>query len=612
MRWMGTCLVVLGGLLAGCQSLPSRDVQQLESFQTAKGNAAQIPAYPMPLRVAVAPTLQAYESGFLPPDDASELPGTFPSDVIDPENVYKVPISETETDLQGEVIKALDALELFASVSEFPGAFQRQGVKLVPEADADEYNYLVVPRVRHNFVSYKGANDAWWWPGLFGWIFAWIPTYFVPDETFEAYLDIELEVYNVRLANTIISEHPELLGAGFEAELAAALEPAKVFGQNAYATQEADISDLDMGFVTTVPWSAVTVRFFGRSWGVLEAGNFVNVSEVVTPPALAKNLGDICKVLVENFSDEVKDREDDLQQAAKRRYAVIVGVGSYSDSAFKDYSVDAEGAQISFAAEDARSMYRFLKSSCGFREADMALLINNGNGGDELAATRANILAQIERRRTGPREDLLIIYFAGHSAVDAEIASLLEEDGSLKAGDGYTKYLLPYDARADNLAGTGLPISKDAGGLVDVLNKVDSEKVVLIFDTPFGRHSFMRSELFELLDANDDGMLGQGEEPTIRPSFLADIYEQKARDILLAADFNEPVMQNTITSQGEFCYQFTKVAPRLIGPRLNLQELAEFVQGKIFRLSRFRNQPQQPRIFRGERLPEINLKPSDN
>ncbi len=605
MRWRGTCLVVLAGVLAGCQSLPSREVQTLTIFQDAQRRVTAENGYPLDVSVAVAPTLQAYETGFLPPDYSfkENQAEAFPEDEIDPENVYRVPVSKTETDLQGEVIKALSGLGMFDEVIDFTGGNQRQGVRLLKEAKEALHDYLVIPRVRANFVSYKGANDAWWWPGLIGWIFAWIPTYFVPDETFEAYLDIELEIYNVRLGSTIMAQNPELLGVGFEAELAEALEPAKVFGWAENDTQDADISDLDMGFVTSVPWSAVTVRFFGRSWGVLEAGNFVNVSELVTPPVLAKNLAEICKQLVDNFAIAVRDREDELQaSAAKDRFAIIVGVGKYSDPAFEYYSKNDKQEQISFAAEDAQAMYDFLLKDCGFRKQDMALLIND-------AATRAEIIKQITKRKNSLRDDLLFIYFAGHSAIDAELADLLDEDGSIKDADLFSKYFLPYDAQADDLAGTALGIADQPEGLSDVLSGVGSEKVVLILDTAFGKHSYLRPGLFDALDLDDDGYLSQREEPTIRPSFLEGIANQ-GRDIVLAADFNEPVMQNTLTSHGEFCYQFAIAGPtRIDSKRLNLQELTEYAQDEIFRLSRFRNQPQQPRILRNERLPGINLNP---
>jgi uncharacterized caspase-like protein len=115
-----------------------------------------------------------------------------------------------------------------------------------------------------------------------------------------------------------------------------------------------------------------------------------------------------------------------------QRWAVVVGISEYQDSHI---------SILRYASADARSIYEWLTSPQGGRYAPsrVNLLLDRD-------ATARNIRgALFEWLGQALEEDIVTVYFAGH--------------GSPQSPDHPENlFLLPYDARYDNVASTGFPM----------------------------------------------------------------------------------------------------------------------------------------------------------
>lgn len=119
------------------------------------------------------------------------------------------------------------------------------------------------------------------------------------------------------------------------------------------------------------------------------------------------------------------------QVQGMERYAVIVGVSRYKDRTIP---------QLQFADRDAQAVRDFLLSPAGgaFRPDRMMYLVNED-------ASMKNVRSAFYTFLTRPRkEDLVVIYFAGH--------------GSPDPNDRRNLYLLPNDTEAQNMGGSAFPM----------------------------------------------------------------------------------------------------------------------------------------------------------
>lgn len=89
--------------------------------------------------------------------------------------------------------------------------------------------------------------------------------------------------------------------------------------------------------------------------------------------------------------------------AQERRFALVVGVGTFQDQAFEP---------LRYAASDARQMAAYLldPKGGGFKTQEVTLLLNQ-------QATKANIQRQIKRIvRLSRPQDTVLLYFSSHGA----------------------------------------------------------------------------------------------------------------------------------------------------------------------------------------------------
>ena len=145
-------------------------------------------------------------------------------------------------------------------------------------------------------------------------------------------------------------------------------------------------------------------------------------------------------------------------QFAKKKmevWAVVIGISKYKNI-----------PSLKYAANDAREFYRYLTEVNGVPKDHIWLILDEEANMDNLRS----ILGTQLRRQAG-KDDMVIIYLAGHGATERDAASL--------DGDGLEKYILPYNANPKDLYASALPMNE----VSRIFQRISSEKIVFISDT---------------------------------------------------------------------------------------------------------------------------------
>ena len=138
-------------------------------------------------------------------------------------------------------------------------------------------------------------------------------------------------------------------------------------------------------------------------------------------------------------------------------YAVIVGLNKYEDS---------EIPTLAYADADARAFCQFLVEKMGFNKDNIRLLINE-------EATKRSIESSISKwlYQNVDEKSLVIIFFTGHGG--------LETDHTGIEKDGVVKYLLPYDAKLDDLFTSAVSNRR----FDEILLTINLDKMVIFLDS---------------------------------------------------------------------------------------------------------------------------------
>lgn len=140
------------------------------------------------------------------------------------------------------------------------------------------------------------------------------------------------------------------------------------------------------------------------------------------------------------------------EKTAIERFAVVVGVSRYADS--------ANGlSNLKYADRDAQSVRDFLVSPDGgsFPKDNIRLLLNEEATSQNVRSAFFTFLTKAQA------EDQVVIYIAGHGAPDPN--------------DPRNLYFLTYDTKLDDMGGTAFPMYQ----LQDVFNRVLKAKRVITF-----------------------------------------------------------------------------------------------------------------------------------
>ncbi|MBN1893214.1 caspase family protein [bacterium] len=199
-------------------------------------------------------------------------------------------------------------------------------------------------------------------------------------------------------------------------------------------------------------------------------------------------------------------------------WAVVVGISRYQK--IRD---------LNYADKDAEAFNDFLIHHLNVPEDHIQTLTNE-------QATLNNVKKVIgdDLRRNAGQEDQVMIFFAGHGAVEPDLSN--------QDGDGLSKYLMMHDTQPDALYSTALPMDEVAR----MFGRISSDRVVYIGDACYSGASGGRTILTHQTRA------------TLSDEFLNRLSTGKGRIILTASGANELSLEDDRIQHGVFTYHLLK------------------------------------------------------
>ena len=251
------------------------------------------------------------------------------------------------------------------------------------------------------------------------------------------------------------------------------------------------------------------------------------------------------------------------------RWAVVVGVGEYDHSTIP---------RLRFATRDAEAMYHFLTTQGGYPKPNVVLLTD--------ATAQKPTLLNIKRalgdflaRRAG-RDDMVLIYFAGHGAPEVDAAG--------NEADGLSKYLIPRDGDPDSLYTTALPMDE----IQRIFSRVAAERIVMLLDTCYSGTAGGRT--FARASTRAAGLNDQ---------FLDRLTRSRGRVIMTASGPNEVALELPNLGHGVFTYYVLEglkgKADRNSDGLVTVSELYEYVEDQVDATARRAGGRQRP-LMKGE------------
>jgi hypothetical protein len=195
-------------------------------------------------------------------------------------------------------------------------------------------------------------------------------------------------------------------------------------------------------------------------------------------------------------------------------WAVVIGINAYPNV-----------RQLKFAVNDARMFYDHLVKDNKIPTENVTLLVDR-----EATLTKLRSALGTHLKNKGGKEDMVIIFFAGHGATEKDVMS--------PDGDGLEKYLLPYDADPRDLYATALPM----GEISRIFKRIRSERLVFLADSCYSGASGGRT-----IDIT-------GIRASISDAFLDRVASGKGRVIMTASGANEVSAENDELKHGVFTY----------------------------------------------------------
>ena len=195
-------------------------------------------------------------------------------------------------------------------------------------------------------------------------------------------------------------------------------------------------------------------------------------------------------------------------------WAVVIGINEYQNT-----------RNLKYAVNDARAFKDYIKDNVGISDERIFYLENQN-------ATRDNIqsLLGTKLKRMASKEDTVIIFYAGHGAV--------ETDPSNPDGDGFEKYLLPYDADLNDLYTTSISMDE----IRKIFQRIRADRVIFIADTCYSGASGGRTMMASKTRAN------------LSDKFYERISKGKGRVIISSSSANEISKEDDNLQHGIFSY----------------------------------------------------------
>ena len=198
----------------------------------------------------------------------------------------------------------------------------------------------------------------------------------------------------------------------------------------------------------------------------------------------------------------------------KNIWAVVIGIDRYPNV-----------RHLKYAVKDAKAIYNHLIGFNKIPAENITLLLNQ-----QASLTRMRSALGTHLKNKAGKDDMVIIFFAGHGATEKDVMS--------PDGDGLEKYLLPFDADPKDLYATALPM----GEVSRIFNRIRSDRLVFIADSCYSGASGGRTIGIDGIRAN------------LSEAFFDRVTGGKGRVIISASGANEVSVENDELKQGVFTY----------------------------------------------------------
>jgi hypothetical protein len=195
-------------------------------------------------------------------------------------------------------------------------------------------------------------------------------------------------------------------------------------------------------------------------------------------------------------------------------WAVVVGINQYENT-----------RDLQFAVKDAQAFRDYLKDYIGVPDDHIFFLTDKEASRDTIQSLMGTKL-----RRMASRDDTVIIFYAGHGAV--------ETDPVNPDGDGFEKYLLPYDSKLNDLYTTAISMEE----IKTIFQRIRAERLIFLADTCYSGASGGRT------------MLASKTRATLSEHFFERISKGKGRVIISACSANEVSKEDEKLQHGIFSY----------------------------------------------------------
>ena len=195
-------------------------------------------------------------------------------------------------------------------------------------------------------------------------------------------------------------------------------------------------------------------------------------------------------------------------------WAIVVGINQYQNT-----------RNLKYAVNDAQAFKDYLKDYVGIANERIFYLANQ-----EATKSKIESLLGTTIKRKASRDDTVIIFYAGHGAV--------EPDPSNLDGDGFEKYLLPYDADLEDLYSTSISMND----IQTIFTRIIADRLIFIADTCYSGASGGRTMMASKTRAN------------LSDKFYDRISKGKGRVIISSCSANEISKEDDKLQHGVFSY----------------------------------------------------------
>jgi HEAT repeat protein len=195
-------------------------------------------------------------------------------------------------------------------------------------------------------------------------------------------------------------------------------------------------------------------------------------------------------------------------------WAIVIGINAYQNT-----------RNLKYAVNDARAFKDYLKDNVGIPDERIFYLTDQ-----DATKSRIESLLGTTIKRKAARDDTVIIFYAGHGAV--------EPDPSNLDGDGFEKYLLPHDADLEDLYSTSISMND----IRTIFTRIRADRLIFIADTCYSGASGGRTMTATKTRAN------------LSDKFYERISRGKGRVIISSCSANEVSKEDDNLQHGVFSY----------------------------------------------------------